>query len=361
MTIGELKEYIYEYNKIEYILNEIGCHSIVYHPNKEFYSCGNYNGDNKGAVNVKNNEYLDVTNWTREREWQEKFGDNSDIITLVQYNKGLSFIDAIKYIHKILDLPFEFKRKEESQKKKDPLDIFKRVLRCNRRSVNVDDIHTLDDKLLDDYIPMLHIDFFKEGIMPWTREKFKLAYSYKYKRVIIPMRYWLTGELLGFNQRTTVENYDEFGIKKYFITPTYPKHLNLYGLYENYDAIQKARYVVVAESEKSVLKRYSLGDSTVVALSGKTMSDEQVRILIGLNVEIVIALDNDVDINEMRHLCDKFKNIRKVSYIKDFMGILGSKDAPMDACNKDYQFLFDNRIVYDREEQRKYQESLKKK
>jgi hypothetical protein len=59
-------------------------------------------------------------------------------------------------------------------------------------------------------------------------------------------------------------------------------------------------------------------------------------------------------------MCEKFKNIRKVSYIKDFMGFLDEKDAPMDARNKNYQFLFDNRIVYDREEQRKYQESLKK-
>ena len=31
--------------------------------------------------------------------------------------------------------------------------------------------------------------------------------------------------------------------------------MNLYGLYENYDAIQKAGYVVVFEAEKSVLKR----------------------------------------------------------------------------------------------------------
>lgn len=356
MTISELKEYIYKQEKIEYILEEIGCHSIVYHPNKEFYSCGNYNGDNKGAINIKNNEYLGVINWTREKE----FGDNSDIITLVQYNKNLSFIDAIKYIHKILDIPFEFKKKEEKpQKKFDPLGVFKKVLRCNRRTVNVDDIHVLDDKLIQDYVPMLHIDWYKEGVMPWTREKFKLAYSYKHKRVVIPMRYWLTGELLGFNQRTTVENYAEFNIKKYFITPTYPKHLNLYGLYENYNSIQKAGYVVVAESEKSVLKRDSLGDGTVVALSGKSMSDEQIRILIGLNVEIVIALDNDVDVNEIRHLCEKFKNIRKVSYIKDFMGILGDKDAPMDANNKNYQFLFENRIVYDRREQLKYQESLK--
>lgn len=357
MDTISLKKYIFENNKIEYILNEIGCKHIVYHSNRDYYSCSNFNGDNQSAINVKNNEYLNVVNWTREKE----FGDGSDIITLVQYNKKLSFIESVKYIHKILDLPFEFKRREENPKKKcDPLQVFKRVLRCNRRAVNVEDIKILEDKLIDDYIPMLHIDWVKEGITERTRAKFKLSYSYKHKRIIVPLRYWATGELLGFNQRTTVENYEEFNIKKYFITPTYPKHLNLYGLYENYEAIQKAGYVVVAESEKSVLKRDSLGDSTIVALSGKSISDEQIRILIGLNVEIVIALDNDVDINEVRFICEKFKNIRKVSYIKDFLGILGEKDAPMDARNKDYQFLFESRIVYDRNEQRKYQESLKK-
>lgn len=355
MDTISLKNYIFENNKVEYVLNEIGCHSIVYHPNKEFYSCGNINGDNKGAINVRNNEYLSVINWTRQKE----FNDNSDIITLVQYNKNMSFVEAIKYLHKILDLPFEFKKVKTPEKKYDPLAIFKRV--ANRqRVVNVDDIHILEDKLIEDYVPMLHISWAKEGITERTRKKFGIAYSYKHKRIVVPLRFWLTGELLGFNQRTTVENYNEFGIKKYFITPTYPKCLNLYGLYENYDAIQEAGYVVVAESEKSVLKRDSLGDSTVVALSGKSISDEQARILIGLNVEIIIALDNDVDINEVRYLCEKFKNIRKVSYIKDFMGILGEKDSPMDARNKNYQFLFDNRIVYDKSEQKKYQESLSK-
>ena len=358
MTISELKEHIYNERKIEYVLEEIGCHNIVYHPNKDFYSCGNYNGDNKGAINVRNNEYLGVTNWTREKE----FGDNSDIITLVQYNKNLSFIEAIKYLHKILDLPFEFKRKEDKQQKKfDPLSVFKNVLRSSRRTINVDDIKVLEDKLLDDFIPMLHIDWLHEGIMPWTREKFKLAYSYKHKRVIVPLRYWATGELLGFNQRTTVENYEEFNIKKYFITPTYPKALNLYGLYENYDSIQKAGYVVVAESEKSVLKRDSLGDSTVVALSGKSISDEQVRILMGLNVEIVIGLDKDVDINEVRHIAEKFYHIRPVSYIYDKWDLLKDKDAPMDAKNKIYQFLFKYRIKYDENEHKEYIKSLEKK
>lgn len=358
MTINELKEYIYNENKIEYILEQLGCHEIRYNAQKEYWSAAHPDGDNPMGINIRNNEYLNYRSFSRGVD----FEDGKDLISLVEITNKMSFIEAVKYLHKILELPFEFKKKEEKPKKKyDPLSIFKKIIRNSRGIVNVDDIHVLDDKLLDDYVPMLHIDWVKQGITEKTRKKFGLAYSYKHKRVVIPMRYWLTGELLGFNQRTTVENYKEFNIKKYFITPTYPKQLNLYGLYENYDAIQKAGYVVVAESEKSVLKRDSLGDSTVVALSGKNISDEQVRILMGLNVEIVIGLDKDVDINEVRHICEKFKNVRKVSYINDFLGILGDKDAPMDARNKDYQFLFESRVAYDRSEQRKYQESLKDK
>lgn len=355
MDTISLKKYIFENGKIEHILSEIGCNHIQYHSNKDFYSCSNYNGDNQGAINVKNNEYLSVINWTREKE----FGENSDIITLVQYNKNMSFIEAIKFLHKILDLPFEFKKREEVQKKKDPLALFKRIAN-RRRTINVGDIQALEDRLIEDYVPMLHIDWAKQGITERTRKKFGLAYSYRYKRVVIPLRYWATGELLGFNQRTTVENYDEFGIKKYLITPTYPKQLNLYGLYENYDAIQKAGYVVVYESEKSVLKRDSLNDPTGVALSGHSLSQEQIAILIGLNVDIIISMDKDVSLEEVRHLCSKFYNIRNVYYTFDLYDLIGAKDSIADASNKIFNYLMKYKIKYDKHEHELYQESLKK-
>lgn len=359
MDTISLKKYIFENSKIEYILEKIGCSHIAYHPNKEYYSCSNYNGDNPSAINVKNNEYLSVVNWTREKD----FGDNSDIITLVQYNKNISFREALKYIHEILELKFTWERvvKEESNIPEEVQQMVKIRDKTKYGMLDVNDIHILDEELLNDYVPLLHIDWLREGIMPWTRNKFGLCYSYKYKRVVIPIRYWSTGELVATNMRTTVENYDEFGIKKYYLTSGYNKSLNLFGLYENYDSIQKAKYVVIYEAEKSVLKRDSLCDSTGVAVSGHTLSAEQAAILHGLNVEIIFAFDNDVPIEEVWHCCNKVCKGRKVSYIQNKNNIMGAKDSPADCCNKDFQYLFENRITYGKEQQDLYDKSLEKK
>lgn len=358
MDTTSLKEYIFNNNKVEFVLDKIGCKSIKYHSSKNFYSATNYNGDNTGAVNVYNTKYLLIHNWTRESE----FNDVSDIISLVQYNKKCSFVDAVKYLHNILGLELTPYKKEEKKEKPDPLAVFENAINRHRAIVDVAEIHAIKEEAINDYVPLLYIDWLREGIMPWAAKKFGLAYSYKYHRVVIPIRYWLDGTLVGFNQRTTVENYEELGIRKYFLTASYRKSLNLYGLWENREEIEDKKTVVICESEKSVLKRYSRNDGTCVALQGKKLSDEQRRIIIGLNVnEVIIALDNDVPIEEVRHICEQFYHIRNVSYVKDRWNLLGDKDAPADAENKVYNFLIKHRVKYDESEHQKYLNSLKKK
>lgn len=359
MDVISLKQYIFEKEKIEFVLNKIGCKNIEYHANKDYYSCSNWDGDNINAVNVKNNSYLNVRNWTR-----KGFDEKADIITLVEYNRKISFIQAVKYLHSILGLSFKWKSSiiKETTPKKDILNMGAEILlkHANKRKIDVADIHTLDENILHDYIPLLYIGWLREGIFFTTAKKFGIAYSYKRRRIIIPHRYWMNGELVGINARTTVDNYKEFDIKKYWITPTYQKSLNIYGLWEHYQSIQDAGYVVIYEAEKSVLKRDSLLDETGVAISGKNLSDVQVRILIGLNVDIVFALDKDVPIEETRFLCEKFYRIRNVSYLYDKWDLLSEKDSPADARNKIYQFLFEHRIVYNEEEHRAYLQNLKK-
>jgi DNA primase len=57
MDVVQLKEYILDNNLIETILEEIGCHHIVYHSSSAYWSAANYDGDNKQGVIIRKNEY----------------------------------------------------------------------------------------------------------------------------------------------------------------------------------------------------------------------------------------------------------------------------------------------------------------
>lgn len=358
MTAIELKEYINNNNKIEYILEDIGCTKIVFHPDKEFYSACQPDGNNTMGVVLKKCKDLNYYSYSRNIHIE----DGKDIFNLIQDVKKIKFSEAIKYTHKLLGLEYKYSpHKKEPQKPKiDPLEIFKKAASRKKRICDVGDIKYLDENMLDDFYPSIHINLFREGIIKKTIDKFHLGYSYKWKRTIFPHYYWLTGQLMGYNARTSVDNYDLFDIKKYYLTPGMKKEFNLYGLYQNMEEIEKKHIIVIGESEKSVLKRDSRGDYTWVAISGKSLSEEQVRIVLGLDInEVVIALDKDVPIEEVWSMCSKFFRQRKVSYIWDKYDLLGSKDSVADASNKIYDYLFKHRIEYDESKHQEYMRRLK--
>lgn len=346
MDVSRLKRYIYENSFVEKILSCLGCNNIEYHKEKEYYSATQPDGDNKQGVNIKNSISLSYRSFTRNVSYE----DGKDLISFVKEVKCCNFPDALKFLCSCVGIStLEFKEKES--RKKDPLEIFKRVDREIYDALN-STYEVLSENEIKE--PIVHIDWFRQGILQTTAIKFELFFDSNRNRIMIPFRHWLTGELLGFNARTTVDGYDIIGIKKYYITPVYKKSINLYGLYQNYDSILKAGYCVIFESEKSVLKRDSLLDNTCVALSGHMISNEQVRILIGLNVDIIVAMDKDVKDEEVWCICEKFYPIRNAYYIKDEAGLLKEKDSPADARNKDYHYLFDNKIKYNNQIHKKY-------
>ncbi len=357
MTALELKEYIYNNNKIYEILESIGCKYIQYHSNKNYYSCSNAIGgdcDNRTAINIKNNMYLNYCNYTR----NVSYSDEQDLISLVQYNLNIDFKSAMKFLHKKLGLVYSYQAKKNI-KTNDSWFIFSKF--AKRRSGRSLEFQTMDENVLLDFIPCIHIDLFREGITGKTIKKFELGYSYKWKRTIFPIRYWLDGTLMGYNARSSIPNCTELGIHKYYLTPGIRKEINLYGLWENYNEIKKADYITIFEAEKSVLKRDSMMDSTGVALQGHILSDEQIRIILGTGVrEIVIAMDKDISEEEVWHMCDKFYGLRKVSYIIDRNNLLGKKDSPADAQNKLYKILFKYREKYDEKKHKEYLRLLKK-
>lgn len=352
-----LKRYIHENELVKDLLEEIGCEQIKYHPTKAYWSCTNPDGDNPSAVNVKDNPYLGVRNYTREDE----FDDRADIITLVQYAKGrkCNYYEAYDYICDVLGISSDLLPKTKVESKK----YEKKVVNSEKEEKK---LTVLDEKILNRYTPLLHISWLKEeGIMPWTRDKFDIRWNTKENRVVIPIRHWETGQLVAINQRTTKTDYALLGIKKYDVTKGYQKHLNLYGLYEKKKDILEKGYVVVYEAEKSVLKRDSHFDPTGVAIGGKSLSDRQAEILLGLNVDVVISMDNDVTakrIEEVWNICEKLyqKNGRNVYYTIDNHDILGEKDSIADILEEEkFQLVFSEKVLYDEEKHNEFSRRLK--
>ncbi len=358
MTITELKNYIYDNNKVEYILEQIGCHHIKYNQNKGYFTCANYNGDNTHAITVYNDENLICKNYTR------NIGKYSDLITLVGYNKNLSLVDSIKWLHKTLGLKNTYNKKSKNKQeedKVDPLEIFKKIKR-KRNSVNVNDIEIFDESIISEYEPCLHISWIRlDGITEFTRRRFNIGYSHKMKRIVIPVRYWAGGEddYIGIIGRTVVNSYNLLDIPKYYPLVKYSKSLNLYGLQENWKEIQDKGYCCVYESEKVVLKRYSRLDGTGVAVGSHNLSEEQTRILISMNCNIVICYDKDISLKHIRSECSRFYGIRNIYYIYDKWGLLGKKDSPGDLPDKYYKFMLKHKIKYDEKEHKEYLKTLK--
>jgi DNA primase len=353
MTANELIQYIIDNDKITLILEDLKCHHLKEY-SKE-YRCGLPTHLSKDAISVK-----------KETLKMKIFQSDSNIIrgnifTLCMNIKNISFSEANRYIHNLFGLEYKFKfNKKNETEFKDPLEIFKKVKR-KRYSCDVN-LDVMNEDCLSEYIPYIHIEWVREGIMPWTSKEFNIGYSVNRKRIVVPHRFW-SGEkndYVGVIGRTVIKEWEMLDIPKYFPLKNFPKSMNIYGLQENYQTIQEAGYVIVYEAEKSVLKRHSRNDGTGVAVCCHDISNEQVKILIGLNVDIVIAFDKGISIEHIRSTCDLFYGIRNVYYIFDKYDLLEDKMSPADAINKIYRYLFKYKILYDKKERRKYLKWLEK-
>lgn len=344
MNPYELKEYIIENNKIEEILEAIGCSNIKNY-SKE-YRCSTPLNTKANSTAIKKDNLKVIVYASDTSESKEKARDN--LFTLIMKIKQIAFPKALREIHKILGLKYiNTYKKEEKIEKVDILSVFKKAMnKTNFYQKQIDELKIYNDDLCREFVRLPYIDWVREGILPLTQEKFNIGYSREKNRVVIPHRYWAgeKDDYAGVMGRTLNKNYDTLDIPKYFPLKAFPKSMNLYGLQENYEGIQKHRKVIVFESEKSVLKLHSMLLNCAVALGGHELSDEQVKILVSLDVEIIFAMDKDMPEQLSIDMCNKVKKIRKTSYVYDKLNLIKEKDSPCDCGIRVFRKLLKNRI-----------------
>ena len=343
MLAKELEEYLSSNpNEIEKILEELGFGKILNRGRYISACVPNFNNASGFSILIEN---LYCKSFTTH------FDFSGHLFDLVQHMKGYTnFGDTMRFIHKILNIPYSYSKNEDDKPKDSILDFFKKYkTKPNKRSTKEVELKFYtDEEVFNMYTQCSYAGWLKEGIIAKVQEEFGVGYHFDSRRVVYPHRYYKDGKICGLIGRTICsdEEIEYFGVPKYFPLIPYPKSKNLYGLWENMEYIKQAKEVIVFEAEKSVLKMASKGYRNCVSVGSHDLSEEQVKILIGLNVNIVLAYDSDIPLEFMESEAKKFKGLRSVSIVTDRFNILKDKESPADTNLKNFSFLYDKRIEY---------------
>jgi DNA primase len=332
MDIVQLKTYIYENNKIADILQEIGCHSIKYH-SSGYWTCGNIDGDNKVAITIYNNENINCINYTRD------IGNPSDLISLVCYNKKLSFFDAVKYICDLLDISYYHNFDDDIPESLRITKLIYEMQQGNTDNQEEKPLKPISPQILTYYKPYLNDMFFNDGISYETQQEFEIGYDDQSNRITIPIRSEI-GDLVGIKARLFKQQIEEWEQKYIYLEPCGRSKI-LYGLYKTYPYIKKEGKCYIGESEKFTLQLWSMGYYNSVGIGGKKISSQQIEKLTRLGVDLIFCFDKDVTKKEIENIADRFVDGVNIYYIYDDKNILNEKESPSDSQEK-FEYLLKN-------------------
>lgn len=275
-------------------------------------------------------------------------GIHGDIISLLEFKTGLGFRDLLKNICSIMGLS------EEDVKQKEiilPFGGFYKHIGKNKEKYK--ELTPIDESILNEYKLIPSKLFYEDGVNPLIQQKYEVGYDVITGRIIIPHRD-TRGNLVGIVGRYNAKEIED-GMAKYYPIIPFSKTRSLYGFDKNYINIQHKKVIILAESEKSVMKLDSMGIKNGLAIGGNFISDYQARNIQSTTPQIVIVgFDEGLEEEYIREQAKKlqlqnpFFNIN-VGYIWDSENEIIKKDskaAPMDYSKEKFEYLVKNKVKW---------------
>jgi DNA primase len=355
MNIPQLKQTIIDNpNYIEAIMEAIPIFKIKDF-GKEYRGAKYQDGSATGVCIMKD---------TLKYFYRGRDGESSgDIFTFVQDFKGIEFSEAIKVILQATGLDTEqFSKSEEVVL---PFGGYFKGLKPNSQD-SYQELPTYPESILDDFELMPACRFLKDGINAKVQFDFKVGYDYFSDRITVPWRN-PSGKIVGVMGRYNGDDYEEKELAKWFPLIKFPKSQVLFGFYENYQAIQKTRTIIIGESEKFVMQLRSMdrpivdmetgeilryeGYNNGLAVGNHSISPVQKKLIQSCFPDtIIIAYDEGI---EEEYLIETAKKLQynggffqtRIGYIFDKEGLYlpkGSKYAPSDLGKKVFDELIMN-------------------
>lgn len=324
MDIRDLKEEILNRELISDILAELGCHHI--RDKGDYIQAGNKDGDNPSSIVVYKNEYISCINYTRQII---KNGRVADIFDLVAYVEDCSFAEAMKFVCGIAGIDYYGEREDLPES----LQILRMLKDMSISDEDEDNspVKPISEKILSYYLPYGNQMFEDDNISLEIQKEFEVGYCPQTNYITIPIRDSL-GALVGVKGRYFGEP-DEFH-SKYTYIERCNKGKILYGYWQNKDYIKNSKYIYIVESEKAVQQLASMDIRCCVSTGGKTISKYQVEEITRTGCTPILALDKDVDEEELENIASMFMGGVTIYAIIDKDNILDEKESPSDNPEK---------------------------
>jgi hypothetical protein len=277
------------------------------------------------------------------------------LVIKVFENRGqtLSFTGAVDYVARTCHLSFGFGVEIEAKEKlNDELEWMNRV--SKPKKIELPELKFYNEAILDVFShhnnPSILInDFINEEAL----DHYGIRYYDKASRIVFVNRHWENGKIIGLRGRYVGALESEMkssGIAKYAPLViqqhlySFPTMMNLFSLWESKQAISRLGKIIIFESEKSVLQTFSYfgEDCYAVALSGSSLSQHQVDIILGIEglTEVQIALDKefetgdkDAELRQMKkvlQMARRFTPFIRTTVLWDNEDLIGFKQSPSD-------------------------------
>lgn len=257
---------------------------------------------------------------------------------LIKY-EGLSIDEAVQKVCRLAKIDPEKLYTSETV----------RFLRKMKRGTSQKEIKhpVLDEAEYLKYADEVPAEWLQEGISAATMKKFEVRVDKRANRIVYPVRN-RAGELINIKGRTRFPNYKEIHLQKYINYKMVGTMDYFQGLHLTEPFIHEKHEAIIFESVKSVMKCWDCGIKNTISAEKHDLTPEQIRLLISLRADVVLAYDSDVCYQNAKVAEDirRLARFTNVYIIEDPEGVLGGKEgknSPIDLGGDIFQKLYENR------------------
>lgn len=262
---------------------------------------------------------------------------SGDLIDLIQQKTKCGFIEAKNLISKITNKEYS---KVVVQK-----DYYLDYLSGLKKNTIKKYYSISEIKKYPHCISKLFID---DGVGLLAHYYFDIRFDIDSNRIVFPIRD-IDGNLLGILGRYNEKNI-KGTIPKYLSILPYERKFTLFGIYENKDFLNDT--IILVESEKSVMRAFSMGYRNVLALGGLFINEHKINLLLKLKPKtIILALDEGL---KTEYIIETAKNLKSpnpfiqwhIGYIDSNNVGLGKKNCIFDESKNKCKEILSKHINY---------------